>query len=396
MTPLPPTWWAPSTSPAARSMSTSPNSRSRPKARSASRASRRNLPGSASSTRRTTASRRSEVTARLDAEAREKLGIKVNHLVHGPTPITLQIARLGQGATPPVMNVQADLTDAQLLFGGLGWTKPAGRAATVQLDVVPKEDGSTVLDNLKILGDDIDIRGGIALDANQHLKEFYFSDFSVNHLTHIEISATVRDDQVLDIKAEGPSFDGRQFFQSLFSAGQIDGSAEPVDPFGVDLTARIGTVTGFYDADRQGRRSHHEEAQRPARCARCQRRAERQIAGRRSSRAERERAPDQGRSPRCRRRIPPGWLLSERRGRRGVAGSQSRRRRPGDEERDAVGARFRRARRFGGERRPHRSELGGGAGRAQAAGHQAAHRCSISCARRSPSAAASSGSRTPI
>jgi len=189
-----------------------------------------------------------KVTARLDAGAREKLGIKVNHLVHGPTPITLQIARLGGGGTPPVMNVEADLTDAQLLFGGLGWTKPAGRAATVQLDVVPKEDGSTVLDNLKILGDDIDIRGGIALDANQHLKEFYFSDFSVNHLTHIEISATVRDDQVLDIKAEGPSFDGRQFFQSLFSAGQLDGSAEPADPFGVDLTARVGTVTGFYDA----------------------------------------------------------------------------------------------------------------------------------------------------
>ncbi len=189
-----------------------------------------------------------QVTARLDAEARDRLGIKVNHLVHGPTPITLRIARLGDGVTPPVMNVQADLTDAQLLFGGLGWTKPVGRAATIQLDVVPKEDGSTVLDNLKILGDDIDIRGGIALDANQRLKEFYFSDFSVNHLTHIEISATVRDDQVLDIKAEGPSFDGRQFFQSLFSAGQLDGSAEPVDPFGVDLTARVGTVTGFYDA----------------------------------------------------------------------------------------------------------------------------------------------------
>ena len=187
------------------------------------------------------------VTAMLDAPTREMLGIKVNHLVHGPTPITLQIAKLGQG-TPPVMNLQADLTDAQLLFGGLGWTKPAGRAATIQVDIVPKEDGSTVLDNLKILGDDIDIRGGIVLDAGQRLKEFYFSDFSVNHLTHVEISATVRDDQVLDIKAEGASYDGKQFFQSLFSAGQIDASAEPADPFGIDLTAHIGTVSGFYDA----------------------------------------------------------------------------------------------------------------------------------------------------
>jgi AsmA-like protein/uncharacterized protein DUF3971 len=186
------------------------------------------------------------VTAQLDAASREMLGIKVNHLVHGPTPVTMQIAKLGQG-TPPVMNLQADLTAAELQFGGLGWTKPAGRAATVQVDVVSKDDGSTVLDNLKILGDDIDIRGGIALDAGQRLKEFYFSDFSVNSLTHIEISATVRDDQVLDIKAEGQSYDGRQFFQSLFSAGQMDGSTEPADPFGIDLNARIATVTGFYD-----------------------------------------------------------------------------------------------------------------------------------------------------
>ena len=186
------------------------------------------------------------VSARLDAAARDQLGMKINHLVRGPTPVTLEVARLGDGAPPP-MNVQADLTGAQLLFGGLGWTKPVGHAATVQLDIVTQPDGSTNLENLRIVGDDIDIQGGIALDPDQHLKEFYFSDFSVNRLTHVEISATVRDDQVLDIKAEGPSFDGRQFFQSLFSAGQFDGSVEPSDPFGVDLTARIGTVTGFYD-----------------------------------------------------------------------------------------------------------------------------------------------------
>jgi len=129
----------------------------------------------------------------------------------------------------------------------LGWTKPIGRAATIQLDIVPKADGSTDLENLKILGDDIDIQGGIALAPDQSLREFYFSDFSVNDLTHVEITATVRDDQVLDIKAEGPSYDGRQFFQSLFAAGQFAGGAEPAEPFGVDFTAQIDTVAGFYD-----------------------------------------------------------------------------------------------------------------------------------------------------
>ncbi len=116
------------------------------------------------------------VTAHLDAAAREKLGMKVNHLVHGPTPITLQIARLGEGA-PPAMSMQADLTDAQLLFSGLGWTKPVGRAATIQLDIVPKADGSTDLENLKILGDDIDIQGGIALDPDQQSQGVLFLRF---------------------------------------------------------------------------------------------------------------------------------------------------------------------------------------------------------------------------
>jgi hypothetical protein len=187
------------------------------------------------------------VTASLDEASREKLGIKVNHLVHGPTPVTLSISGFGSGAHS--MSMQADLTDARLLFGSMGWTKPVGHTARVQFDIVPKEDGSTDLDNFKILGDDIAVDGAIALDAEQHLKEFYFSDFSVSRGTHVEITAIVRNDNVLDIKAQGASYDGRQFFQSLFSAGQLadDGSAEPADPFGVDFSAEIDTVFGFYD-----------------------------------------------------------------------------------------------------------------------------------------------------
>ena len=187
-----------------------------------------------------------EVTARLDAAAREQLGLKMNHLVQGPTPVTLRIPRLGAQAQT-VMTVEADLTESKLLFGGLGWTKPPGRVASVKLDIVPKEDGSTVLDNLQIAGYDIDIRGGIALDSEQRLKQFYFSDFSVNSLSHIEITANVRSDDVLEIKATGPSYDGREFFSSLFSPDQITGSQEPSQQFGIDLTASIGKVVGFGD-----------------------------------------------------------------------------------------------------------------------------------------------------
>ena len=177
------------------------------------------------------------------------------------------------------MRVQADLTEAQLLFNGLGWNKPPAAPRRCMLDVVPKPDGSTDLENLKILGDDINVQGGVALDAEQRLKEFYFSDFSVNSLTHVEITATVRDDQVLEIEAEGPSYDGKQFFQSLFSAGQLmpRRARRPVR-HRPDRADRHGR--GLLRHDHQGRRGDAEEAQWPARRARCQGRAERQGSGR--------------------------------------------------------------------------------------------------------------------
>jgi AsmA-like protein/uncharacterized protein DUF3971 len=187
------------------------------------------------------------VAATLDSALREQLGIKVNHLVKGPTPLTLFVKGLGEGTQ--TMSMDADLTEAQLLFGAMGWTKPKGQVAKVSFDVKQSADGATNLENFKIVGNDIGVYGNIALDSEQHLKSFYFSDFSVSPQTHVEITAKVRDDQVLEVHAEGPSYDGRQFFRSLFSAGQLvdDGSAEPPDPFGIDFTAKIGEVHGFYD-----------------------------------------------------------------------------------------------------------------------------------------------------
>lgn len=188
------------------------------------------------------------VTATLDEATREKLGFKVNHLVKGPTPVTLSIAGLGQ--TAPAMSFSADLTNAKLLFAAMGWTKPAGRAANLTFEMAQQEDGSTTLQNFRMAGNDLNIAGDVVLDPQQHLKGFYFSDFSIDFLTHVEITAAVRDDQVLDIRATGTTYNGKEFFRSLFAAGQFtDEAAEPADPFGVDLTADIDTVIGFYDTN---------------------------------------------------------------------------------------------------------------------------------------------------
>ncbi|MGI8724311.1 MAG: AsmA-like C-terminal domain-containing protein [Methyloceanibacter sp.] len=187
-----------------------------------------------------------KVMALLDEAARDKLGIKINHLVRGPLPTTLSMTNNAQGEQ--TISMQADLTSAELIFGSMGWTKAKGRAASVQFDVAQTEDGSTELKNFRMLGDQMTIDGWIALDPEQHLKSLYFSDFSFDAQTHIEISATVRDDQVLAITAQGPSYNGKLFFQSLFSAGQLaDTAVESPDPFDIDLTARVNSLVGSYN-----------------------------------------------------------------------------------------------------------------------------------------------------
>ena len=188
-----------------------------------------------------------KISMLLNEPTREKLGLKLNHLIRGPLPSTILIKRNAKGEQ--AISMQADLTDAELIFANMGWTKPKGRRATIEFDVLNKPDGSTELTNLKIVGDDIAITGSVFLDPDQHLKSFNFSDFSFDILTHVQIAAMVREGNILDVRATGSSYNGKQFFQSLFSAGQLAENAppEPDDVLGINLSARIDTVVGFYD-----------------------------------------------------------------------------------------------------------------------------------------------------
>jgi hypothetical protein len=187
------------------------------------------------------------ISALLNEQTRDKLGIKVNHLVRGPLPTTILIKRDETGAQS--MSLEADLSGTELIFGNMGWTKPKGKQAAVGFDIVKAKDGSTELANLKITGDDIAITGSMFLDPEQRLKSFNFSDFSFDILTHVQIAAMVREGNILDVRATGASYNGKQFFQSLFSAGQLAENAppEPDDVLGINLSARIDTVVGFYD-----------------------------------------------------------------------------------------------------------------------------------------------------
>ncbi len=315
-----------------------------------------------------------KVTATLDEGAREKLGFKVNHLVKGPTPVTMSITGLGQG-TAPAMSLTADLTNARAAVRQHGLDQARRPHAPTSSSTWRSRRTARPTCRTSRSSATTSISKAVSRSTPSSTSRASISPISRSiSITHVEITATVRDDKVLDIKANGPTYDGKQFFRSLFSAGQFtdDGSTEPADPFGVDLAADIDTVVGFYDTT--ARNVHVTFKKRNGRIVALDAKGDlngktpaavtlETSGGTREIKAE---ARDAGAAFRLIGFYPnvDGGEASAR--------SQSRCRWTWDEERDALGARLYRARRRGGERRAHRSELASRAWSAQAGSSRAA------------------------
>ena len=118
------------------------------------------------------------------------------------------------------------------------------RSAFLQCDVAKGKSSKFELQNIKIAGDNIAIEGTAGVGADNRLNEFHFPSFSLNVVTRLDVKGKLRSDNVWDIKAKGPTFDGREFFRALFNIGAA--TAKPQKPrAGTDLEVDVDTVIGF-------------------------------------------------------------------------------------------------------------------------------------------------------
>lgn len=189
------------------------------------------------------------LTASLDAADRDTLGLSVNHMVQGDVPVVVTLQQDAQGQ--PLIQVEANLGAAELLLETMAWRKAPGRPAVLQASIVRSKDGRTEMPSFKIVGDDISLEGQVTLDARNHLRAFNFPAFAVNVMTKLEMQGRMRDDGVLEVKTKGTAYDGRAFFRSLFSAGQITDRVLPAPKHqpGLDLSVEIDTIVGFTDTN---------------------------------------------------------------------------------------------------------------------------------------------------
>lgn len=186
------------------------------------------------------------LTANLDNSDRRQLGIDTSEFIDGDVPTTIAIgssdANAGLAST---VRVTADLSPADFSIPPLAWKKPRGSPAKVEFDVVPGTIYKTELRNFKVTGDTIAAEGWIGLSADQKLQEFSFPAVSLNTVSRIQLSGKLGPRDVLDIRADGTTFDGKDFFRSLFTSGSSAPKKSAAQKGGVDVTAKFETVLGY-------------------------------------------------------------------------------------------------------------------------------------------------------
>ena len=191
-----------------------------------------------------------KIRATLDDTDRSQLGLDINDLVHGAVPVELSLAK---GAGPePVVKLRADLSSAELMIEPVAWKKSAGRPAVLEADIASGKVHKTELQNFKVSGDDIAVEGWIGIGADGKMKEFYFPEFTLNVVSRLELQGTRGTDAIWNIKAKGKTFDGRDFFKSLFSVNSAAKQKSAKPAAGVDLTAEVDNVLGASDLSIKG------------------------------------------------------------------------------------------------------------------------------------------------
>lgn len=183
----------------------------------------------------------------LDEADRDKLGIRINHIVRGIVDVEVNLIPKPNGELGA--RVRADATKAAIAISSLAWVKPTGRLTQLEFDVVPGTKYPVLLDNLRVAGDGIAIQGQAMLDSNYNLRAFELPQFSIDRVTRLRMSGKLHKKRVWRVAVTGQTFEGRALFRSLFNAGRVARapSVPAAEQYGVDLEAEIATVLGFWN-----------------------------------------------------------------------------------------------------------------------------------------------------
>lgn len=184
------------------------------------------------------------ISATLDNSERTQLGLDINDIVQGVVGVDITVGHDVQGERQ--VHFSADLTNAELFLESLAWHKPKGRPALFEFDFAKGNAHPVELRNVKLQGENVALSGWMGAGSDFRIKEFRFPRFSLNVVTGFETHGKLRADNIWEVTAKGPVYDGKDMFQSFFDLNAVPDKAAKQKP-GIDLRASFDTVVGFYE-----------------------------------------------------------------------------------------------------------------------------------------------------
>lgn len=189
----------------------------------------------------------SQISTTLDEKTREKLGLKIADYLSGPTPVEAILVNNDQGQS--VVHVVADLSKAKMKLQALGWKREAEAGTSASFSVTTAESGSRTVDDFKLDGPALRLRGSLAIGANGQMKSVTMTEITLDE-ENTFAARVIPGDGTVDLKVSGKDFDARPYIKNLISPVQSIAAAAAA-PAGQSstqdftLNASFSHVTAF-------------------------------------------------------------------------------------------------------------------------------------------------------
>ena len=182
------------------------------------------------------------IEASLDDGQRKKIGADLGDFLSGSVTLKAEIPDLGDPSGR--IDLDADLSQAEMHIAAINWTRPAAAKTQASFTYYSKGGKGRSIHDLVVKGPDLLIKGDITLAASGGLKEAKLSDVRLSDENIFAL--TIKDgDAGRSIAIRGDSFDARPLIKSMFGTKTAAGGPADDNPEPLAINVNIDRIYAF-------------------------------------------------------------------------------------------------------------------------------------------------------
>jgi hypothetical protein len=179
------------------------------------------------------------VETTLTEKMREKLGIKVGAYITGDVPMKLSIDDNGKAGRR--IDVEADLSAVDMRVSAAGWSRDATKGTRATFTFIEEGKGGRRIENLKVDGKGLRLRGDLSLGANNNLRVLDFSEIRLSD-DDVFTARIEPGEDTTSLTLTGKTFDARPYIKNLVSPPKGGQSAQVAKGGSFIVNARFDNV----------------------------------------------------------------------------------------------------------------------------------------------------------